>query len=861
VLISKNLVTLLISITLILGAWKNACADESTKAIINDLDQPFDLNPYIQYIEDPNDAISYEDLNSGKYDNLWQLNIDRYFMGRSVTSRYWFRVCLQFTSDLSDKKPLLYIKNHPGLVFDISFWIPNENGKTSETKSGYLHAYGKHNIFDQQIAARLPLTSGSYVLIGKVDNRQAQFPTLMPLYLVSGNNVDLANTISLCMLSAFYAVMLALLLYNACLFLSLRVPLYGCYIVFLSSASLLCAFMDGLTPHLSWLDSAIADYRFNLINIVLVSMAYLVFVWETLERLQFSMQLYRIFKVLICIGLLCLLHDWLSPHFVHIAIIGKFYSGTVMLFTIVSIIYAMLQRVANAGYLFIAELCTLVGSVTTSLATNDLLPINFFTFWSLHIGFLGEALLLSFAVGARTNQAIQEKLMAQNLALANERKANEALQIATKAKNEFLATVSHELRTPLTSIIGFSEAMLEAQQTTETGREYTRTILRSGKNLLTVIDDVLNLSLIDNNKVTITTRRVDIKAWLESLETHYKFIAQQKGLSFSMQTDRYLPQWITTDDENLRQIMGQLFENAFKFTHQGNVQLKVSYESQRQHDTGTFYFVLTDTGVGIAQDKLNTIFEPFTQADSSDARRYGGTGIGLYIAKSLIENMQGNITVESTLDVGSKFTLCIPVKVINESDNNHEINETAHLIQPISPPRTFHQTTTIAEMPAPAAAKPILTGRVLYAEDNPDNQGLVKILVESTGAELIIADNGELALQAIEAEMLSHGKPFDLVLMDLQMPVMNGRDAAQHLRQQGYTAPIIAFSASTLSEIESMADNPFDGYLGKPVERQKLFALLKTYLSCPTGETTIPNLHNNIYVLKKMPVTSNQYST
>ncbi len=787
---------------------------------INSLDQPVGLNHYMEFIEDSSRAITYEDLNQGQYENLWRFNTERYFVGRNTTSRYWFRVHVNFETDLGSAKPFLYVPNHPSLLFDLQFWLPDQSGQIKHVLSGYLQPYDLRETNSLQYAVRLHKAHGEYTIIGSVDNIRTELPALLPLYILSDEDFSLTNQISYSVMSAFYAVLFALFLYNTCLYLSLRQPLYGFYLVFLFSAGIMCAYMDGLTARFIWPESPELDFRVSQLSNLLGIIAYLFFVWQALDRLTFSQRLLKVFKALLVFGGLLFFHHLLTDSFANIALLGQVYSGLVILFSLISILYAVVLRIPSAEFLLTAELFIIAGGTATMLLFNGMIEISNLSFWSLHLGFLGEALLMSFVVASQTNRVIEEKFAAQALALVNERKANEALEIATKAKNEFLATVSHELRTPLTSIIGFSEAIIDGKEATPLGVDYTKTILRSGKHLLTIIEDVLNLSLIDNGTVVIRKHSVQLVQAFEKIAAGQQFTAKQRGLVFKVHFERNLPISAELDEGSLFQVVNRLLENAIKFTPQGAVELKVSYLGHREARIKRLMIIVTDTGVGIPKEKLASIFLPFTQADSSDTRQYGGTGVGLFIAKSLIEKMGGTIAVDSTVDVGTKFTLEIPVENVEEKQLES---------LPVALCADTHHNISSHTAKAPIK-KPRLRGRVLYAEDNIDNQNLVKVFVESTGAELVLADNGELALRKMEAEITQHGRPFDLVLMDLQMPIMNGRDAAQQIRRAEIAVPIIAFSASALSEIESMVDNPFDGYLAKPVDRSKLYTLLEHYL-------------------------------
>ena len=602
---------------------------------------------------------------------------------------------------------------------------------------------------------------------------------------------------------AFYAIMGTLLVYNGCLFISIKERHYGYYLLFLSSSTFLCAFIDGSTLQYLWPNNPDLNSRLSNVNASIWGIFYLLFVWEALDRLEFSPILRKIFRNMMAAGIVFTLHNIFTPQLNHAAFLNQFYLGAIMPLTLFSIIKAIRKKIPSAVYLLIAEAFSIIGATIFMLMLQEVVTPNAFTFWSAHGGIVGEALLLALALADRTNRAIEAQLAAQELALENERKAYEAREISTKAKNEFLASVSHELRTPLTSIIGFTENLIDKQWISAPGQQQADTVLRAGRELLRVIDDVLNLSLIDNNQVSVTEQIIKTDALFHKLQTKYRLEAQSKGIQFQLSPDDNLPYAIHTDPDHLQQILYQIIGNAIKFTDIGSVNVHVSFDKASSH----LFFIIADTGIGIATDQLDSLFEPFTQADSSDSRRYRGTGVGLFIAKSFTQLLGGTLDVDSTRNVGSRFLLTLPCYSVSR--------ESAHELANKSVDNTLRTT-------------PSLVGQVLYAEDNEDNQNLVKVLVEATGANLDLVNNGKEAVDAVLAHL--ENQPYDLVLMDIQMPFMDGVTATKQLQARGVTTPIVAFSASAMKDT-AYEDIGFHGFISKPVDKHKLYSTLAEYLN------------------------------
>jgi PAS domain S-box-containing protein len=376
---------------------------------------------------------------------------------------------------------------------------------------------------------------------------------------------------------------------------------------------------------------------------------------------------------------------------------------------------------------------------------------------------------------------------------------------ANRAKSAFLANMSHEIRTPLTAIIGFSESLLDHGQTLSDRVDSIQTIIRSGRHLLGIISDILDLSKIEAGKLEMERIPVALDALLQDVRALAAPRAAEKGLAFHMNGAFPLPQQFAGDALRLKQILLNLTSNAIKFTDSGSVSVRVRHLPT----AGQLSFEVTDTGIGMTDEQMEKLFVPFMQADSSTTRKYGGTGLGLFLSKQLAEKMGGAITVTSTPGTGSCFTLSVPTGSLEDVAFVHDASAWA---EP-------------SGAAAAASAAPRLAGRVLLAEDNPDNQRLIALHVQRLGAELAVVGNGEEALQRALAE------PFDLVLMDMQMPVLDGMQATRRLRAQGYRGPIVALTANAMQDdIRRCEEAGCDGFLTKPIDRARFSATVARYL-------------------------------
>ncbi|MBU6257515.1 MAG: response regulator [Burkholderiales bacterium] len=389
---------------------------------------------------------------------------------------------------------------------------------------------------------------------------------------------------------------------------------------------------------------------------------------------------------------------------------------------------------------------------------------------------------------------------------------------ADSAKSAFLANMSHEIRTPLTSIIGFAELMLDQRRLTSIGRgEALSTILRNARHLLELISDILDLSKIEADGLELDVQDVDLPGLLAEIESMLGPRAREKGLQFDVCPQLPLPRSIRGDKVRLKQIIVNFCSNSIKFTESGTVQIEVIHDRA----TRRLEIAVVDTGIGMTEGQIARLFQPFTQADVSTTRRFGGTGLGLYISRQLAELMGATIEVRSAAGQGSRFALCL---TLDDGPTGPLVHEAVE----------FSRGTELFR-PDDQDWVPALRGRVLLAEDGPHNQRLIGALIEATGAELTLVDNGESAFQ----EAL--GGEFDLVLMDIQMPVMDGLTAIRLLREAGYASPVVALTANVMrSDIESYRQAGCNDALGKPIDRRRMYGVLARHLAAAVGEVEQP---------------------
>jgi signal transduction histidine kinase/ActR/RegA family two-component response regulator len=387
---------------------------------------------------------------------------------------------------------------------------------------------------------------------------------------------------------------------------------------------------------------------------------------------------------------------------------------------------------------------------------------------------------------------------------------------ANRAKSAFLANMSHEIRTPMTAILGFADLLLEPGQGMSERLNCVQTIRRNSEHLLAIINDVLDISKIEAGKMTVERVECSPAQVVTDVASLMRVKAAEKDLMLSVVFDGPIPKTIATDPMRLRQILINLVGNAVKFTPKGDIQLKVYRDAARDDN---MHFAVQDSGVGIAPEQQAQLFQPFTQADISTTRRFGGTGLGLTISKRLAEAMGGGIDVTSQVGQGSTFDLSVNTGPLNGVPMYYGLEESTFPLQ------TPHSTE-----PAPIITDR-LCGRILLAEDGPDNQRLISHHLRKAGAQVTIAENGaravEMALAAVAA-----GEAFGMIFMDMQMPELDGYGATAKLRSRGYATPIVALTAHAMaSDREKCLRAGCTDYLTKPVDRTLLLGMATKYLT------------------------------
>jgi signal transduction histidine kinase len=791
-------------------------ADEPVPLELTDRDS-HDLSPSFQYFEDKFGNIPFERV-VGMSDKFIQNESNSLQFGYGK-SAYWIRFSVINRSELLE----WYLVYAYPWIGNIDIFRQMPDGSISEQRLGANLPFNKRPVKNRNFVLPLELeqdeASTFYMRI------QSQTSRPVPVTFVKPSHFHRIDREEQLVFGLYYGIMLIMIVYNLFLWVFLRDKNYILYVLFIVVWAMLQFILNGLAfeyiwPGLPWLNNKSLGY------IILFSeFAGILFGKEFLRTNQFQPLLNKILIGCLAATAACMFISLFVDLLVTLQMVS-----ILSVFGIPSVFIAsfviLKKGYKPARYYLIAWASVFIGVGIMVLKNYNILPHNPFTNYSLQVGSVGLVVLLSIALADRINMIRMEKDNAQQQAIKN-------LNMADRLKDEFLANTSHELRTPLNGIIGIAGSLIDgvAGKLPEPVIENLGMIEASGKRLYNLVNDLLDFSLIKSKEIVLNEKSISLYHVVEQVLRVTSSMIGVKDIKLQNMVNKDLPP-VSADENRLQQVLYNLIGNAVKFTNQGTVTVQAWIEDKRMHVS------VTDTGIGIENEKLDLIFKSFEQADGSISREYGGSGLGLSITRHLVEQHGGSIHVSSTPGSGSCFTFDLAISskgLIENSDDG-----------------VVHEVTMLTK--SPESAPPVSNDRlslahgeytVLVVDDEPVNCRVLENHLSNSGYRVTVAQNGPDALELINDNDLL----FDIVLLDVMMPRMSGYEVCRRIRERFDLTrlPILMITARNMIDdiIKGMLAGAND-YVTKPFVSEVLLARVQTLIQLKQSTMDLHSLNSEL---------------
>ncbi len=759
------------------------------------------------YFEDNTGLVSPQDIISKPSHYQWH-SIDRSSISFGFTSStYWLKAELVNTSAFA-KEFYLDIA-YPKITSAQLYLVSGDQSKPEITD--VISITSSDSITSRAVPHRHPifpiaLDVGQHqVAYLRLENK---FALAVPIHLWEPEVFDANDKVYILLQGGYFGCMLAMLIYNMFIYFSTRDRSFLYYVLFIASLIFFSIIDRGFGSEYLWHDNGIWDFKlyvaFVAISVALATAFGRVYLSVVTYSTRYDQSLKVMEAVSWGLGAWALVMP--SIELIMLIVLAMLVAGTLV---ILSALYVLRQGQILAKFYLFAWVVIIVGGVTHIFGNFGIVPFSTATEHMLQISNMIEAMLLSFGLGFRINSLKKERQRARIEAM-QERENTEKEKEVNQAKTQFFATMSHEFRTPLTAILGYSELSRNTDISVQDKDKNIKTINQSAQYMLQLINDILDLSKIESQKMDVEIMPVNVLSLVGDLQNFMQVLADNQGIYFRAECIYPIPKRIKTDPTRLKQALINLCSNAIKFTKKGGVLLQV------RCDEGVIYFSVIDTGIGIKGDVQDKLFSAFSQADSSTTRNFGGTGLGLYLSKIIANRLGGDIAVRSEFGKGSDFTITVDpgdlseCEWIDEGGLFDQVDTQCN--QKLEEGKEVDGNSVLLE-----------SKRVLVVDDNPVNTKLLGFHLGKLGVSSVCVSDGVEAIARVLTE------EFDVIFMDINMPIMDGVAAVKLLREKGGETSIYALTGSVDEEsIKQFSSAGFTGYLPKPYDLNRIKASIQS---------------------------------
>ena len=752
-----------------------------------------DIQPYLQILPDPQQQLSWQDINSGAYENKWQAFNKSDFI-EPVGGRYWFRFSLAANDDIRNTYPQL-ILHLPYQAILTQKLALQTNGHGRVLTTGLYSDLASRPFERSFNAIPVALDERDIHVLGYLQNEQLHIPPHFNFQLSTEQDYQQQFQANQYLYVAFYAAMMALLIYNLCLFLTLRQPLYGIYCLFIISTAMACALNDGHGLLWLWPERAEINTLMIYTTSFIPPISFLSFVYQATNKAEFWPGFTRYYHLLNGVGLITLVIFLFLPQELRLSLLllVDIYPAIILATIMMLVVSAVYHRQPLSGYLLLAELTLLAGGISYALANQGIIELNALSNWSLHAGVVAEALLLAITLAARTRYMQQQAIQQQQLAYQYQADAMLIQESAEKFKNDFMSTITHELLTPINGIT-LSHNLLHDAEQDEKEKLLVNAETSTGQ-LLHLVESMLIFSEARTGQLALHPDSMDLTHYLDTVMLQYRN-ASHSYAKLELYYDKTKPHWIIADVKKLDILLHQLIKHAMQNTLHGKVIIRCETGSLSDAEA-VLSIAINDQGEGISDAMLQQLRQAFDFDDDCIVRRQCGIGMGLTIVSDILQLMQGKCTIESSKTDGCCFSVDIPIQYCTEQ----------------RAPNTFDTDHKLK--------------KILIVEDNPVNMLLMEKFLQKQNYQTFAAKHGGLALDIL------HQQDIDVVLMDCNMPVMDGYVATEKIRQiKAFSElPIIAVTAN-VSELDQRRcqDSGMNDFVAKPANMDVLTQTLNKWL-------------------------------